>query len=39
MGIVTALLQAGFPVGFVLLVAFAGSLASLILFCLFALRH
>ena len=39
MGIVTAFLQADFPVGFVLLVAFAVTLATLILFCLFALRH
>jgi hypothetical protein len=39
MGIVSAFLQAGFPVGFVLLVAFAVTFATLILFCLFALRH
>ena len=39
MGIVSAFLQAGFPVGFVLLVAFAVTFATLILFCLFTLRH
>ena len=39
MGIATAFLQAAFPVGFVLLFAFAGILATLILFCLFTLRH
>jgi hypothetical protein len=38
-GIVTSFMQADFPVGFVLLVAFATSLAILILFCVFALRH
>jgi hypothetical protein len=39
MGIATAFLQAAFPVGFVLLVAFAATLATLILFCLVTLRH
>ena len=38
-GMFTEFLQADFPVGFVLLVAFAATLATLILFCLFALRH
>jgi hypothetical protein len=39
MGIATAFLQADFPAGFVLLVAFAATLAALILFSLFTLRH
>ena len=39
MSIATAFLQADLPVGFVLLLAFGGILATLILFCLFTLRH
>jgi hypothetical protein len=39
MSIATTFLQVDFPVGFVLLVAFAVTLVTLVLFCLFALRH
>lgn len=39
MGIATVFIQTGFPVGFVLLVAFGVTLATLVLFCLFGLRH
>jgi hypothetical protein len=39
MSIAKAFLQADFPASFVLLVAFAVTLATLILYCLFALRH
>lgn len=39
MSITTAFLQADFPVGFLLLLAFAVTLATLILFSLFTLRH
>jgi hypothetical protein len=39
MSVVTAFLQADFPVSFMLLLAFAGILATLILFCLFNVRH
>ena len=39
MSIATAFLRADFPVGFLLLFAFAVALASLILFYLFTLRH
>ncbi len=39
MGVATAFIQTSFPVGFVLLVAFGVTLATLVLFCLFALRH
>lgn len=39
MGIAMVSIQTDFPVGFVLLVAFAMTLAILILFSLFALRH
>jgi hypothetical protein len=39
MSIVTTFLQVDFPVGFVLLVAFAVPLATLVLFSLFTLRH
>jgi hypothetical protein len=39
MSIVTAFLQVDFPAGFLLLLAFGGILATLILFCLFTLRH
>jgi hypothetical protein len=34
-----AFVQADFPVSFVLLLAFAATLATLVLFCLFTLRH
>jgi hypothetical protein len=39
MGIDTVSIQAGFPAGFVLLAAVAVTLAILILFTLFTLRH
>lgn len=39
MGIDWTSIQAGFPAGFVLLAAVAVTLAILILFTLFALRH
>ena len=39
MSIVRAFLQVDFPVGFVLLVALAVTLATLVLFSLFTLRH
>jgi hypothetical protein len=39
MSIVTAFVQTDFPAGFLLLGAFAVTLATLVLFCLFALRH
>jgi hypothetical protein len=39
MSIVTAFLQADFPVSFQVLLAVAATLATLILFCLVALRH
>ena len=39
MGVYTASIQAGFPAGFVLLAAVAVTLAILILFTLFTLRH
>jgi len=39
MSIVTIFLRADFPVGFLLLFAFATALATLILFYLFTLRH
>ncbi len=39
MGIDTASIQAVFPAGFVLLAAIAVTLAILVLFTLFALRH
>ena len=39
MSIATTFLQVDFPVSFVLLVAFAVTLATLILFSLFTLRH
>ena len=39
MSIATIFLQFDFPMGFVLLVAFAVTLATLILFSLFTLRH
>jgi hypothetical protein len=39
MSIATAFLRADFPVGFLLLFAFAMVLATLILFYLFTLRH
>ena len=39
MGIDTAPIQAGFPAGFVLLAAVAVTLAILVLFTLFTLRH
>jgi hypothetical protein len=39
MSTATAFLRADFPVGFLLLLAFAVTLATLVLFCLFTLRH
>jgi hypothetical protein len=39
MSIATVLLRADFPIGFLLLFAFAMALATLILFYLFTLRH
>ena len=39
MGIATAFLQAGFPVSFLLLSAFAVVLAALVLFWLFTAQH
>jgi hypothetical protein len=39
MGIATAFVQAGFPVGFLLLSAFAVVLAALVLFWLFTAQH
>ena len=39
MSIATVFLRADFPVGFLLLLAFAVTLATLILFCLYTLRH
>jgi hypothetical protein len=39
MGIATAFLQADFPVGFLLMSAFAVALATLVLFYLFTVRH
>jgi hypothetical protein len=39
MSIATAFLQADFPAGFLLLLGFAGILATLVLFCVFTLRH
>ena len=39
MGITTAFLQDGFPVGFLLVSAFAGILATLVLLWVFTLRH
>ena len=39
MSIATAFLRADFPVGFLLLFAFAMALATLILFYLFTVRH
>ena len=39
MGIATAFVQADFPVGFLLLGAFAVALAFLVLFYLFTVRH
>ena len=39
MSIATAFLQAGFPAGFLLLLALAVALGTLILFYLFTLRH
>jgi hypothetical protein len=39
MSIATVFLRADFPVGFLLLFAFAMSLATLILFYLFTVRH
>lgn len=39
MSVVTAFLQADFPVSFQVLLAFAATLATLILFCLVTLRH
>jgi hypothetical protein len=39
MSIATTFLQVDFPVGFVLLVALAVTLATLVLFSLFTLRH
>ena len=39
MSTATAFLRVDFPVGFLLLLAFAVTLATLILFCLYTLRH
>jgi hypothetical protein len=39
MSIATAFLRADFPVGFLLLFAFAMALATLILFYVFTVRH
>lgn len=39
MEIATAFLQAGSPAGFLLVSAFAGILATLVLLCVFTLRH
>lgn len=39
MSIATVFLQADFPVGFLLLLAFSVTLGTLILFYLFTLRH
>ena len=39
MNIATTFLRADFPIGFLLLFAFAVALATLILFYLFTLRH
>ena len=39
MSTATVFLRVDFPVGFLLLLAFAVTLATLILFCLYTLRH